>query len=231
MVHASAGAAVVALLLVIGRRRRWPDAVTRPHSIPLVVLGAGLLWFGWFGFNGADGLRANGVAAIIIGGLAGLICHLALRLKQFLRLDDALDAIAVHFAGGVLGTFLLGFFGDKSINSIGANGLLYGGGSHLLGEQVLGIVVVVAFSFCLTWVIAAAVAKTIGLRVLPADENDLDQVQEAMSAYAHLGAVAHVVVNSGEGGSAPDMGAPAMTPEAVTRDHSHALREESWMPP
>jgi len=240
VVHGSAGAAVLALLLVIGRRRRWPDAASRPHSIPLVVLGAGLLWFGWFGFNGADGLRANGVAAqavintqvaaaaamlawllmerysdghatvlgavtgavaglatitpcagyvdtytaIIIGGLAGLICHLALRLKQLLRLDDALDVIAVHFVGGVLGTFLLGFFGDKSINSIGANGLFYGGGGHLLGEQVLAIVVVVAFSFCLTWIIAITVAKTIGLRVLPADENNLDQVQEALSAYA-----------------------------------------------
>jgi Amt family ammonium transporter len=239
VVHGSAGAAVLALLLVVGRRRRWPNAATRPHSIPLVVLGAGLLWFGWFGFNGADGLRANGVAAqalintqvaaaaamlvwllveyfsdghatvlgavtgavaglatitpcagyvdtyaaIIIGGLGGLICHLALRLKQFLRLDDALDVIAVHFVGGIFGTFLLGFFGDRSINPVGANGVFYGGG-HLLGEQVLAIVVVVAYSFCLTWIIAAAVAKTIGLRVLPAYENDLDQRQEAMSAYA-----------------------------------------------
>jgi Amt family ammonium transporter len=141
-------------------------------------------------------------AAIIIGGLAGPICHLALRLKQFLRIDDALDVIAVHFASGVLGTFQLGFFGDKSINSTGANGLLYGGGSHLLGEQALGIVVVVAFSFCLTRVIAAAVAKTIGLRVLPADENDLDQVQEAMSAYA-LGRVAGVMQPAGGAARTP----------------------------
>ena len=240
VVHASAGSAVLALLLVIGHRRRWPNAATPPHAVPLVVLGAGILWFGWFGFNAADGLQANGVAAqalmntqvaaaaamlvwllvdhftdghttvlgavtgavaglatitpcagyvdtysaIIIGGLAGLICHLALRLKVFLHLDDALDVIAVHFIGGVLGTFLLGFFGDNSINSIGANGLFYGGGGHLLGEQVLAIVVVVAFSFCLTWLIAMAVTKTIGLRVSPADEDDLDQRQEAMSAYA-----------------------------------------------
>jgi ammonia channel protein AmtB len=45
VVHGSAGAAVLAFLLVVGHRRRWPDAATRPHSIPLVVLGAGLLWF------------------------------------------------------------------------------------------------------------------------------------------------------------------------------------------
>ena len=159
VVHASAGSAVLALLLVIGHRRRWPNAATPPHAVPLVVLGAGILWFGWFGFNAADGLQANGVAAqalmntqvaaaaamlvwllvdhftdghatvlgavtgavaglatitpcagyvdtysaIIIGGLAGLICHLALRLKVFLHLDDALDVIAVHFIGGVFG--------------------------------------------------------------------------------------------------------------------------------
>jgi ammonium transporter, Amt family len=240
VVHSSAGAAALALLLVIGHGRGGPNAATPPHAVPLVVLGAGVLWFGWFGFNAADGLQANGVAgqalmntqvaaaaamlvwllvdhftdghatvlgavtgaiaglatitpcagyvdtysAIIVGGLAGLICHLALQLKVFLHLDDALDVIAVHLTGGVLGTFLLGFFGDKSINSIGANGVFYGGGGHLLGEEVLAIVAVVAFSFCATWLIATAVAKTIGLRVSSADEDDLDQKQESMSAYA-----------------------------------------------
>jgi ammonium transporter, Amt family len=123
-------------------------------------------------------------AAIVIGGLAGLICHRALRLKHVLRIDDALDVIPVHFIGGILGTFLLGFFADKNINPIGANGVFYGGGGHLLGEQAVAIVVVVAFSFGVTWIIAVAVARTIGLRVPPADENDLDWKQEALSAYA-----------------------------------------------
>jgi ammonium transporter, Amt family len=280
VVHASAGAAVLALLVVIGRRRRWPHAVAPPHSIPLVVLGAGLLWFGWFGFNGADGLQANRVAAqallntqvaaaaamlvwllierfteghstvlgavtgavaglatitpcagyvdtyaaLIIGALAGLICHLALRLKIFLRLDDALDVIAVHFAGGVLGTFLLGFFGDKSVNPIGADGLFYGGGGHLLGEQVLAIAVVVAFSFCLTWMIAAAVARTIGLRVLPAYEDNLDQRQEAMSAYA-LGRPAGVMHPVGDAVGHPVPTAPPGTRMKLIRalvDHEDA---------
>ena len=63
VVHASAGAAALALLVVLGRRRVWPDRAPLPHSIPLVVLGAGILWFGWFGFNAGDGLQANGVAA------------------------------------------------------------------------------------------------------------------------------------------------------------------------
>ena len=123
-------------------------------------------------------------AAIVIGGLAGLICHRALPLKRVLRIDDALDVIPVHFIGGILGTLLLGFFADKNVNPISANGVFYGGGGHLLGEQAVAIVAVVAFSFGVTWIIAAAVARTIGLRVPPTDENDLDWTQEALSAYA-----------------------------------------------
>ena len=63
VVHASAGAAALALLVVLGRRRVWPDRAPLPHSIPFVIVGAGMLWFGWFGFNAGDGLQANGVAA------------------------------------------------------------------------------------------------------------------------------------------------------------------------
>lgn len=52
------------------------------------------------------------------------------------------------------------------------------------GEQALATVVVVAFSFSVTWIIATIVPRTIGLRVAPADENDLDRAQQALSAYA-----------------------------------------------
>ena len=63
VVHTSAGAAVLGILLVVGRRRDWPQTAALPSSVPLAMLGAGILWFGWFGFNGGDGLQANGVAA------------------------------------------------------------------------------------------------------------------------------------------------------------------------
>ena len=63
VVHASAGAAVLAVLLVVGRRRAGRTTAAPPNSIPLTILGAGILWFGWFGFNGGDGLQANGIAA------------------------------------------------------------------------------------------------------------------------------------------------------------------------
>ncbi|MGH8867945.1 MAG: ammonium transporter [Actinomycetes bacterium] len=63
-VHVNAGAAALALALVLGRRRGWPRESSRPHNLPLVLLGAGLLWFGWFGFNAGSAVAANGTAAI-----------------------------------------------------------------------------------------------------------------------------------------------------------------------
>jgi ammonium transporter, Amt family len=125
----------------------------------------------------------NTLSAIAIGALASLVCHLALRAKDFFRFDDALDVIAVHFIGGVFGSLMVGFFGEHSINGIGTNGLFFGGGFHLLGEQALAVVVVVAFSFAVTWLIAIGIEKTIGLRVSPEDEDRLDQVQQGMDAY------------------------------------------------
>jgi Amt family ammonium transporter len=63
-VHINAGAAGLALCLVLGRRRGWPREAMRPHNLPFVMLGAGLLWFGWFGFNAGSAVAADGVAGI-----------------------------------------------------------------------------------------------------------------------------------------------------------------------
>jgi len=63
VVHANAGAAALALILVIGKRRGWPKERMRPHNVPFVLLGAGLLWFGWFGFNAGSALSANTLSA------------------------------------------------------------------------------------------------------------------------------------------------------------------------
>jgi ammonium transporter, Amt family len=65
-VHINAGAAALALALVVGRRAGWGDEPMRPHNIPLVLLGAGLLWFGWFGFNAGSALAADGLAALAL---------------------------------------------------------------------------------------------------------------------------------------------------------------------
>jgi Amt family ammonium transporter len=64
VVHVNAGAAGLALALVLGKRRGWGKDPMRPHNLPLVLLGAGLLWFGWFGFNAGSELAANGTAAL-----------------------------------------------------------------------------------------------------------------------------------------------------------------------
>jgi ammonium transporter, Amt family len=61
-VHVNAGAAGLALALVLGKRVGWKKDPMRPHNLPLVMLGAGLLWFGWFGFNAGSALGANALA-------------------------------------------------------------------------------------------------------------------------------------------------------------------------
>jgi ammonium transporter, Amt family len=65
-VHINAGAAALALAIVLGKRVGFKRESMRPHSLPLVLLGAALLWFGWFGFNAGSALGANGVAAIAL---------------------------------------------------------------------------------------------------------------------------------------------------------------------
>ena len=62
-VHINAGAAGLALALVLGKRRGFGRDPMRPHNLPLVMIGAGILWFGWFGFNAGSALAANGQAA------------------------------------------------------------------------------------------------------------------------------------------------------------------------
>ncbi|SDU30045.1 ammonium transporter [Jiangella alkaliphila] len=65
-VHINAGAAGLALALVLGRRRDFAKGSHRPHNLPLVMLGAGLLWFGWFGFNAGSAVGANGIAGVAL---------------------------------------------------------------------------------------------------------------------------------------------------------------------
>ena len=63
-VHINAGAAGLALAIILGKRIGWRKESMRPHSLPLVMLGAALLWFGWFGFNAGSSLAANGIAGL-----------------------------------------------------------------------------------------------------------------------------------------------------------------------
>ena len=63
VVHINAGISALALVMLLGRRRGFPEQPMEPNNIPMVVLGAGLLWFGWFGFNAGSSLASDGLAA------------------------------------------------------------------------------------------------------------------------------------------------------------------------
>ena len=62
VVHINAGVAALACALVLGKRKGYPDKISPPHNLPFAVLGAGLLWFGWFGFNGGSALGSGSLA-------------------------------------------------------------------------------------------------------------------------------------------------------------------------
>ena len=67
VVHINAGIAGLALALIIGKRKGWGKEPMRPHNLPFVMLGAGLLWFGWFGFNAGSALAADNTASRACG--------------------------------------------------------------------------------------------------------------------------------------------------------------------
>ena len=64
VVHVNAGAAALVAAVVVGKRQQYPSSSLLPHSVPLTLLGAGLLWFGWFGFNAGSALAASPIASL-----------------------------------------------------------------------------------------------------------------------------------------------------------------------
>jgi ammonium transporter, Amt family len=248
-VHINAGAAGLALAFILGRRVGWRRDSMRPHSMPLMLIGAALLWFGWFGFNAGSALGANGIAAlalmntqvataaaalgwllvekirdghptslgvasgaisglvaitpacafvapwaaVVIGLLSGVLCALAVGLKYKFNFDDSLDVVGIHLIGGLWGSLSIGIFGSAAINSIGLNGIIYGGGLELMGKQAFGAFFVLAYSFIATLIIGFIIDKTIGFRVkADAEVAGIDYDQHAETAYE--------LTNSGRGG-------------------------------
>jgi len=121
-VHINAGAAALALCFVLGKRRGWPGTAMKPHNVPFVLLGSGLLWFGWFGFNAGSALQANGLAgqafintqvATAIGGLAWIGVE---------RLRDG-HATTVGFASGAVAGLVAITPACGSVNTMGAMGV------------------------------------------------------------------------------------------------------------
>jgi ammonium transporter, Amt family len=87
VVHINAGIAALVTALVIGRRRNLDSNIPAPHNLPFVVLGAGLLWFGWFGFNAGSALAANGLAvnAFVVTNTAAAAAGLSWAVIEWMR--------------------------------------------------------------------------------------------------------------------------------------------------
>ena len=137
VVHITAGAGALTAALVLGSRRGFPHQVSPPHNMTLTVAGAGMLWVGWFGFNGGSALAANGDAA-----MAMLVTHIAASAGAFVWLvaewirfgkPSALGAVTGMVVG--LGTITpaSGFVGPAGALVIGmAAGLLCFGATNFL---------------------------------------------------------------------------------------------------
>ncbi|MFD9796721.1 ammonium transporter [Streptomyces sp. NPDC059070] len=101
-VHISSGVGALAAVLVVGKRIGFRQETMRPHSLPLTMLGAGLLWFGWFGFNAGSALSANGVAASMAlntqvaagAGMLGWLAFERIRRGAFTTVGAASGAVA-----------------------------------------------------------------------------------------------------------------------------------------
>lgn len=119
-------------------------------------------------------------SAVIIGSVAGILVVLAVNFFDKLLVDDPVGAIAVHGVNGLWGILAVGLFAEKG-------GLFYGGGFHLLGVQLLGVVAVSVWAFMMTYIIFSILKKTVGIRVTPEEEIDgLDISEHGISAYNGL---------------------------------------------
>jgi Amt family ammonium transporter len=126
VVHLSSGTSALVCALVIGKRKGYPHTAMPPHNLPLTLIGAGLLWFGWFGFNAGSALEASGLAAnaflatntaAAAAALAWMFAEWKLRGKP-----TALGVASGAVAGLVAVTPACGFVGPIAAMAIGAGG-------------------------------------------------------------------------------------------------------------
>jgi Amt family ammonium transporter len=241
VVHISSGVSALVAALMLGKRKKL-ETVT-PHHIPMTFLGAGILWFGWFGFNAGSALAVNSVAlnafittntaaaasaiswsicelihrkkvtclgiasgavaglvaitpgagfvtplsSLVIGLIGGTICFFSVTIiKQKFKYDDALDAFGCHGVGGMWGGIATGIFASTTVNPSGANGLYYGN-PKLVGIQLIAILITIAYSAIMTFVILKVINKFIKIRVSDAEEQaGLDVSLHGEEAYGGL---------------------------------------------
>ncbi len=100
-VHINAGAAGLALAIVLGRRIGWPKTAMKPHNLTLVMIGAGLLWFGWFGFNAGSALSAGNTAAVTFINTFAATCAACIGWLLVERFRDG-HATSLGAASGIV---------------------------------------------------------------------------------------------------------------------------------
>ncbi len=247
VVHISSGVSALVLAILLGKRKLTSKDDTRPHNLPMTLIGTAILWFGWFGFNAGSALASNGLAgsafmttqvaaataglvwiliewvvikkptalgfatgavaglvaitpcagfvdvgaALIIGAAVSFISYFAIKLKAKFGYDDTLDVFGVHGVGGIWGAIAVGLFANNSVNAAlikgdknPLNGLFLGGGTELLGHQLLSVLIAVVIAVVGTLIIGG-ILKAMGiLRATDAEQDlGLDQTQHGEEAY------------------------------------------------
>jgi len=124
VVHVNAGVAALVAALVVGRRKDYPSSGILPHNVPFTLLGAGLLWFGWFGFNAGSALAANGIAALaftttMLAPAGTLVAWTLLDIARS-RKPTAVGGATAIVVGLVAITPAAGFVGPMSAILLGA---------------------------------------------------------------------------------------------------------------
>jgi len=236
VVHISAGCAALAGAMVLKRRKvHIENKEIPPANVPYVLIGTGLLWFGWFGFNAGSAGAASSLSvsafattntaaaaaglswmffdvlkgkkpsvmgfcigavvglvaitpaagfvaipqSIFIGVVAAIISNTAVHIRSKSRLDDTLDVFPCHGIGGMVGMLMTGIFATKTVNAAGNNGWFYGNFSFFV-TQFKALLIVVTYSFVVSYGILKFVNAVLPLRVSSQDEEDgLDASQHA----------------------------------------------------
>ena len=199
-IHINAGVAGLALAILLRGRVGWPKEAMRPHNLTLVMIGAGILWFGWFGFNAGSALSAGTLAAGVwvntLGATAtamlGWLITEKIRDGHATSLGAASGVVAGLVAitpacatvspwgalvvGGLIGTLRIGLLADATNSPTGTaglkmnDGLFFGGGFGQLGAQATGAFAVLIYSFIVTFAIGWVLHQTMGFTIAKDDE-------------------------------------------------------------
>ena len=218
----AAAVATVTVMCITWVRYKKPDvSMTLNGSLAgLVAITAG-----------CDVVTPAGAA--IIGIIAGFVVVFGIEfIDQVVKVDDPVGAVGVHGLCGATGTILTGIFAYYTGNEITKEGLIYGGGAHMLLIQLLGVAAVIAWVTVTMFIVFTILKKTIGLRVSPAEEiMGLDKPEHGLtSAYADFAPVVGVLGTAAgeaqaEAAAAPATAAAAVPVTRVTSENPAAMHK------